>query len=122
MDKEDKEKQIEEITKEKERLEELLEKKELSRMNRGMQTKHIKMKERENQTEGGHGGGLTSFGQISDGAEHFIGADGADTQHSTNMNLTQDMYPGKPSGRVQSAHRGKVDGSFSNIMSHQGPS
>ena len=73
-------------------------------MNRGMQTKHIKMKDRELQTEAV--GALTSFGQISDGAEHFIGVDG-DTQHSTNLNFTQDM---KSNGRVQSAHRSKVDG------------
>ena len=57
-------------------------------MNRGMQTKHIKMKDRELQTEAV--GALTSFGQISDGAEHYIGVD--DTQQSTNLNLTQDMY------------------------------
>lgn len=76
------------------------------------------MKEKELQTEGV--GGLTSFGQISDGAEHFIGVDG-DTQHSTNLNLTTDMNQ-RPHGRVQSAHRGKADGSFANIMSHHGPS
>ena len=46
-----------------------------------MQTQHIKKKDKDTMTEAGQGGGgLTSFGQISDGAEHIIGLDGADTQ------------------------------------------
>ena len=60
MDKEDKEKQIEELMKEKERLDKILEKREMDRWNRGVQTKHIKMKDKEFQTEGL--GALTSFG------------------------------------------------------------
>ena len=62
---------------------------------------------------------LSSFGHVSDGAEHNLAFEG-DTLNSTNLNLTTELG-GRPN-RIQSANRSNEAGSFSNIMSHHGPS
>jgi len=115
MDKEKLETELEQLNKEKAHLDELMRERDVKFISRWMQTSkndHVK----ETQTDAV--GVMTSFGHISDGGEQYIGAD--DTQNSTNLNLTQDGFS---RGRVQSASRGgRVDGSFSNIMSHHGPS
>ena len=68
----------------------------MTRINRWVQTgRAFEPKEMGCQTE--NNGALSSFGHVSDGAEHNLAFDG-DTQNSTNLNLTTDV--GGRNGRI----------------------